>query len=375
MPKGKKKKLGKRTPPEPRKPIPPQLPKPTPPENSLFRRFIQLLKRFWKWIGALVIGGFITIFVQRCAEEIPPLPGAEKARIDSTLSKVCCDPDTSKRLKALNDISDDAISVEGQMHLIGGLVSLIRQHRPVIFGSCPDSLKPLGATDQKALDVITQLSRALRHPGSRFGVLRQAAPSDLADSLHFDSLDLSHAKLNDANLRGASFTNSCLYGTRFEGALLDGSNFTSARLDSANFRGDTMRNARLESIISRGAEFRAAKLMGATFNMAQLRAVNFAGANLTCAYLANAVTDSITVTGAIMHWTFFGGSSLARAQRWEETRSLKSAYLQDVTGLSAQQRAHAQSDSAYLTGIARSQWEGKRKDNCLRLLASTSDST
>jgi uncharacterized protein YjbI with pentapeptide repeats len=293
------------------------------------------------------------------------LPAAKMARMDSALTTVWSDPNDSTRVKALIDLSDHANSLKLQMHLVGRLVKLVGDnHRLQTNPSCPNLKKPLKDVEKNALAIIARLGTALSQSRRRLLWFYQAAPRDLADSLHFNSLDLSFAHFDSTNLRGANFSNSCLFRTSFEGAILDSTDFTLAHLDTSNFRGAQMRGAQLLSINSRGGTFRDAVLSSATLNSARLFSVSFEGADLTCAYFANAVTDHLDMSGAVMPWALLVADTLARVQSWREIINQRGTYLVGVVGLTPRETAFSRDKGAYVDGLDQEQWARLRDQNC-----------
>jgi hypothetical protein len=331
-------------------------------QNSVRRTIVDQIKRFGGWLLALVSLVIITLVKSYLAEVV--WPGRKLAMMDSTLTRAWNYSDSVAQNKALVDLSDDAKTNRFQMHLIGRLAVLVRNSRRLQNANCPSSPKPLGTNDQLAVAIIVQLGRELGHPHNRLYFFHEGAPPDLPDSLRFDSVDFSLAHFDSANLRRANFSKSCLFKASFEGANLDSSEFSNARLDSTDFRGARMHGAQLRSSGSRGATFRDAILVGANLNFMRLRSVNFAGADLSCAYFANAVTDSIELSGAALPWTLLFATKLDRVQSWEEIDSLKGAYLVGVVGLRPREVAHALDRGAYLKGLDQVQWGRLRDRNC-----------
>jgi uncharacterized protein YjbI with pentapeptide repeats len=335
---------------------------PTARPNTIRRPFVDQLKRFWGWLLALIGLIIITLTKSYLAEIV--WPERKLAMMDTTLTRVWNYSDTVAQNKALVDLSDDAKTIRFQLHLVGRLALLVRNHRRLQNTKCPSSSERLGTNDQQALKIVVDLGRQLEHPANRFYVFPQAPPLELAALMRFDSADLSLADFNNANLRMADFSKSCLFKTSFEHANLDTSNFTLARLDSTVFRRAEMRGALLKSVTSRGAQFRETDLHEATFNFARLKLVNFSGSDLTCAYLAGAITDSLNLSGVVLAWADFFGTALARVQAWQEIDSLKSAYLVGVTGLGPSQLALARNQGAYVDGPDQERWGLQRDQNC-----------
>jgi uncharacterized protein YjbI with pentapeptide repeats len=331
-------------------------------KDSPLRPLFDLLRPFWKWLVGL-LGVAIGLLVTNYINGLPG-PGSRTAKMDATLTKAWTDPNSSTRNKAFADLGNAATSADDQIFLLGRLVYLLGEHRRMKNSNCPSPPRLFGVDDQAALRTIVALSGALRQPRRRLHFFNQAPPHGLADSLHFNSLDLSFAHFDGANLQGANFSNSCLFETSFEGAILDSSDFTLARLDSPNFRDAQMRGAQLLSMTSRGGTFRSAILTGATLNSARLASVSFAGADLTCAYFANVVADNLDMTGAVMPWTLLVGDSLVRTQSWREIINLQGAYLVGVVGLTPKEIGFSRKKGAYVDGLGQEEWARSRDQNC-----------
>jgi uncharacterized protein YjbI with pentapeptide repeats len=335
---------------------------PTTGQDTIPRPFVHQLKRLLAWFIGLIGLVIVTLTKSYIAEVA--WPGRKLATMDTTLTRVWNYSDTVAQNKALVDLSDDAKTVRFQLHLVGRLSLLLRNHRRLQNTKCPSSRERLGTNDQQAIKIIVDLGRQLEHPRNRFYVFPQAPPPELAALMLFDSTDLSLANFDGANLRKADFSKSCLFKTSFEHANLDTSNFTLARLDQTVFRRAEMRGAVLKSVTSRGAQFRETNLHEATFNFARLKLVNLAGSDLTCGYLAGAVTDSLNLSGVVLTWTDLFGAVLVRVQSWEEIDSLKSAYMVGVTGLRPHQVAFARNRGAYVDGPDQERWGLQRDQNC-----------
>jgi uncharacterized protein YjbI with pentapeptide repeats len=89
-------------------------------------------------------------------------------------------------------------------------------------------------------------------------------------------VDLTLAKLFQADLRDAYFTNALMFRADLGGANLSGAHMRGADLREANLHGADLRGANLTNADLRGANLTNADLGGATMTLAKLkiRAVN-----------------------------------------------------------------------------------------------------
>lgn len=105
------------------------------------------------------------------------------------------------------------------------------------------------------------------------------------DLERFEPIDLFHADLGNAVLRGAHLRRARGYGVKLKKAQLSQANLEEARMHSADLAEAYLHEARLVSIKLdeanlRGAKLQRAQLQGARFKGADLRGAHFEGADL-----------------------------------------------------------------------------------------------
>jgi hypothetical protein len=116
---------------------------------------------------------------------------------------------------------------------------------------------------------------------------------------HFDTSDLSNAKLNNQKLPGINLCNAQMGNIDLAGADLAG----------ADLAGAEMRQAQLD-----GANLRNANLVGANLRWADLSGADLAGADLTGANFNGAILAAANLQGAILNRASFVHADLNRAQ-------------------------------------------------------------
>jgi uncharacterized protein YjbI with pentapeptide repeats len=172
------------------------------------------------------------------------------------------------------------------------------------------------ATHYQAWQVINS---AYDQPGSggRIDALQDLA----SDGVSLETVDLSHAWLQELALPGANLRRAALDSTDLWGGYLVGVDFSDAtmihvRLARANLCGATLERATLTGRpdLSHG-EFRNAHLSEVNLDRVRGVAMDFSGADLAAAYLANSYLNG-----------FFGGADLSYAD-------LRGADLTDSEGL------------------------------------------
>ncbi len=125
---------------------------------------------------------------------------------------------------------------------------------------------------------------------------RTSAPSMLG-------VNLSHANLRKADLRGADFYRAWLVETDFRGARLEGAIFGEATLGGAKFNKCDIQNA----------NFMKAHLFEADFKEANLGGTNFYGAFLEKAILKNQMLKGVCLESAHLKEALLTGTDLSCA--------------------------------------------------------------
>jgi uncharacterized protein YjbI with pentapeptide repeats len=122
------------------------------------------------------------------------------------------------------------------------------------------------------------------------------------------SVDLSGAKLNSANLSGAYLVSANLSGADLSGAKLSGANLMAANLSGADLSGGNLSGAKLNS-----ANLSGAYLMTANLSSADLGSANLSGAEFLNAHLSGADLGSANLSGAYLLGAKLSGANLMAA--------------------------------------------------------------
>jgi uncharacterized protein YjbI with pentapeptide repeats len=205
-------------------------------------------------------------------------------------------------------------------------------------------LARVDVVDHEKLGKIQQATaKAGEQPyqGERIRILRDRDFNcgDFSDYADLRRIDLSGARLRNANFRfakleGVSFTGSelqsaFLHRALLQGASLNGAQLQGSSLDFAQLQGASLVNAQLQGVSLdfaqlQGASLDVAQLQGASLNYAQLQ-----GASLFRAQLQGASLDDAQLQGVSLFYAQLQGVSLNRAQL--QGASLNRAQLQGAS--------------------------------------------
>lgn len=166
------------------------------------------------------------------------------------------------RYKALQDLNDDDVSLEG-LDAPGADLCRIRLSGAKLKGA------NLNGSD---------LSMANLSEANLIDVKLQAA--------NLEAVNLQGARLNVAKLPGANLERANLRGSNLEkanlrGVDLTGADLVNANLEGVNLEGANLTRAKLTSAILDGANFSLANLSEASLENINLERVNLEGADLT----------------------------------------------------------------------------------------------
>lgn len=337
-------------------------------EQSLLRKAIQLLEKvlrvaapIWKQLaGSAALIGLLVVGVRSCTRYVFGPTSAEVKQVAAILQS---DADSTKRRAALLTLQDVATYRRPRPVLFAQLIEFVRYHRE-LKTSCPTNHN-LSKEDREVISLMVRLTQDM-NPDAGFAFYRKLLRVKRPDSLRLESLDLTGARFDRADLRGAILTGSCLAGVHFNGALLDDAALDSATLDSARFDGASMHRADLTGVKGKGVVFREADLADARFDDMQLYSSSFVGANLSCANFANGYGQTLNFNGAFLDWAFIGADTLMNTQPLKGVYSMKGAYVIGIYGLSDQDYKHAAKSGAVLGTVDQEKWAETRDQKLLR---------
>ena len=229
------------------------------------------------------------------------------------------------------------------------------------------ALARVDMVDHDKLEKIQQAtSKAGEQPyqGERTRILRDRDLNcgDFSDYADLRRIDLSGARLKNANfqsskLEGISFTDAQLQGAFLDGAKLQGASLDRAQLQGASLlfaglEGASLGDTELQGASLNGAQLQDASLYGAKLQGASLRIAQLQGASLDRAKLQGASLADAQLQGAFLDGAKLQGASLADAQL--QGASLNMAELQGAFLNSADLRGaslnHAELQGASLRG-------------------------
>ena len=172
------------------------------------------------------------------------------------------------------------------------------------------------------------------------------------DNARLAGIDLTGARLDEAQLEGAVLANGLMAGASFANAKLDRADLSGdARLQGANFLLASLQGADLAGARLQLADFRSAKLQGANLSLATLDGALLREAELEGANLQFARLNGTDLTGAKLQ-----GADLSDALVWRTAPpSGENATLSDLGQLglrapNAEEVAHLKAATAGLEG-------------------------
>lgn len=165
---------------------------------------------------------------------------------------------------------------------------------------------------------------------------------DFSDYADLRRIDLSGARLKNANFQSSKLEGISFTDAQLQGAFLDGAKLQGASLDRAQLQGASLLFAGLEGASLGDTELQGASLNGAQLQDASLYGAKLQGASLRIAQLQGASLDRAKLQGASLADAQLQGASLNMAE-------LQGAFLNsaDLRGASLN---HAELQGASLRG-------------------------
>ncbi|HUS95379.1 MAG TPA: pentapeptide repeat-containing protein, partial [Hyphomicrobiaceae bacterium] len=130
---------------------------------------------------------------------------------------------------------------------------------------------------------------------------------------HEEPINLSSARLRDADLRFVTLSSANLEAAEFAGADLSHARLQGAHLRGANFSRAILDHADLTGADLRGANFYRASLRFANLSAANLKAAKLSGADLTHAKLSGCDLTAARLTGSNLRYADMTGAKVDRA--------------------------------------------------------------
>ena len=177
-------------------------------------------------------------------------------------------------------------------------------------------------------------------------------------------LDLSHANLQEANLRNANLQGAQVFHANLQEANLSHANLQEADLFRTNLQGAVLHGANLQGANLIGANLRGAYLVGANLQGAWLSGANLQGTRLDEANLQGANLFDSDLSGANLKKSNLQKAELSGVKGLAEAK-LQNVNLEGATGLLGTEFARADVTGANLP-------DGIREFKMLEAVAETS---